>query len=817
MASDDGEASRSAKRRKLEPPDVKKTAKTPFQTLGNAVRGVFGRRKTTTSTSIGGKQPNGNEAESAGLHQNVRIAPLPQELPALDATTIAEDQTVPASTSSASPQVRRGRGRPPKANKARQGKAEKKATTATEVAPLKSVNGSGSQVNGQSFPLEGSTLSDGIRSNGSLIHDISVAPSPEEKNNADAPLSGSARGRSPEAFRDIPKAPENGLVGILTPTKRKRGRPKKSVTFNKDNAQVTAKPLMFEDIPKDVVHNVRNRGPLVLSTGLSPAPVRSDPVQFEGSNATATSPVPDGVDIRRSNGTINHSPASSIPSAGTENFKDFLLRATDEGNRDRMVTVIKSILLDKLCGRSRIPLYGVNDEYRKVHRLVERSVVAGEGNSMLIIGARGSGKTTMVEQVISDLSVDHRDAFHVVRLNGFFHTDDKLALREIWRQLGREMEVDDGNAEKLSNYSDTLASLLALLSHPSELSDSEPERAAKSVVFVLDEFDLFASHPRQTLLYNLFDIAQSRKAPIAVIGLTTKIDVSDSLEKRVKSRFGHRHVHLSLAKSLPAFSEICKRALSITQEDVNRVSTPGEESTIAPMLVEHWTQFIDHLWQTDTILENLLHSIYYRTKSAREFFASCIIAISALSPTTTTHLTGRSLIQDRLAGPESKLHFLAGLSDLDIALLIAAARLDVILDTDTCNFNMAYDEYVSLASRARAQSSSLSSSAATTMASPGAAGSVIVTGARVWGRHVALAAWETLATYELIVPSVGAGGATGASGAAAAGGVSGSGGGAGSRDVARAGRMFRVDVALEEIAPALPGLAAVMVKWCKEI
>lgn len=30
-----------------------------------------------------------------------------------------------------------------------------------------------------------------------------------------------------------------------------------------------------------------------------------------------------------------------------------------------------------------------------------------------------------------------------MRLNGFIHTDDKLALKEIWRQLGREMEVEE--------------------------------------------------------------------------------------------------------------------------------------------------------------------------------------------------------------------------------------------------------------------------------------------------------------------------------------------------------------------------------------
>jgi origin recognition complex subunit 4 len=41
------------------------------------------------------------------------------------------------------------------------------------------------------------------------------------------------------------------------------------------------------------------------------------------------------------------------------------------------------------------------------------------------------------------MAVDHKDEFHVVRLNGFIHTDDKIALKEIWRQLGKEMDVED--------------------------------------------------------------------------------------------------------------------------------------------------------------------------------------------------------------------------------------------------------------------------------------------------------------------------------------------------------------------------------------
>ena len=53
---------------------------------------------------------------------------------------------------------------------------------------------------------------------------------------------------------------------------------------------------------------------------------------------------------------------------------------------------------------------------------------------------------------------------------------------------------------------------------------------------VLEEFDLFCSHHNQTLLYNLFDTAQSKSAPILVIGLTARIDAVEMMEKRVLSR-----------------------------------------------------------------------------------------------------------------------------------------------------------------------------------------------------------------------------------------------------------------------------------------
>lgn len=241
----------------------------------------------------------------------------------------------------------------------------------------------------------------------------------------------------------------------------------------------------------------------------------------------------------------------------------------DIPNIDQHLRSLQRVLLDRCAGRRRIDMFGLQEVYEKARQMVEQTVVAGEGNSMLLIGGRGSGKSTMLENIIDEMSTEHRDEFHVVRLNGFIHTDDKLALKEIWRQLGKEMDVEDDLLGR-TNYADTMASLLALLSHPSEILGTDHGVTSQSIIFIIDEFDLFAAHPRQTLLYNLFDVAQSRKAPIAVLGCTTRLNVVEMLEKRVKSRFSHRYVYLTMPKSLPGFWQVCKQGLLVEKKDAEK-------------------------------------------------------------------------------------------------------------------------------------------------------------------------------------------------------------------------------------------------------
>lgn len=115
---------------------------------------------------------------------------------------------------------------------------------------------------------------------------------------------------------------------------------------------------------------------------------------------------------------------------------------------------------------------------------------------------------------------------------------------------------------------------------------------SQAVIFVIDEFDMFTYHPRQTLLYNLFDVAQARKAPIAVLGCTGKVDVVELLEKRVKSRFSHRYVFLPPARSIPAYWDICRQGLVVEGDDDRGEGLHADLEGFDEFM-EYWSKKID--------------------------------------------------------------------------------------------------------------------------------------------------------------------------------------------------------------------------------
>ncbi|KAH9994123.1 origin recognition complex subunit 4 C-terminus-domain-containing protein [Russula compacta] len=202
--------------------------------------------------------------------------------------------------------------------------------------------------------------------------------------------------------------------------------------------------------------------------------------------------------------------------------------------------------------------------------LLTGTLERGEGNSCLLIGPRGSGKSH-ASLLTPDLLDEALGSFSpqpiVIRLSGHVQHNDRLALREIARQLskqtGRSFDIEAGldvedeielvnDASEVAvplpppSYLPTLISLLPTLAQPT--------------VLVLESFDLFAIHGRQALLYCLLDTVQNCRAGkdsrgIAVIGITTR--------KRVKSRFSGRMFRTAGPGTLDDWISIARNALTV--------------------------------------------------------------------------------------------------------------------------------------------------------------------------------------------------------------------------------------------------------------
>ncbi|KAK9866078.1 hypothetical protein WJX84_011676 [Apatococcus fuscideae] len=168
-----------------------------------------------------------------------------------------------------------------------------------------------------------------------------------------------------------------------------------------------------------------------------------------------------------------------------------------------------------------------------VETLAQTVRTPGANHSLLLIGPRGVGKSLVVERALQQLQQSHNPVgepavLGVVRLSGLVHSEERTAFREAARQLCRAFDCSFSRAASLE---DNLSFMREMM--------QELHRAHKAVVFVLDEFDLFAKGTRQTLLYNLLDAMQATDMQAAVVGMSCRLDVMEMLEKRVRSRFSH--------------------------------------------------------------------------------------------------------------------------------------------------------------------------------------------------------------------------------------------------------------------------------------
>ena len=144
-----------------------------------------------------------------------------------------------------------------------------------------------------------------------------------------------------------------------------------------------------------------------------------------------------------------------------------------------------------------------------------------------------------------------------VYLHGDCVHDDSAAIRQIAHQLHRNSCIEGFSGENSSaprNFAESMAELRVALRRST--ASEHAQSNGRPIVLILDEFDRFATHSRQMLLYNLYNLIHDAASRVAIVGITSCHDAMDHLEKRVKSRFSQRTIFFPPYNSSEDFIQV---------------------------------------------------------------------------------------------------------------------------------------------------------------------------------------------------------------------------------------------------------------------
>ncbi|XP_027364773.1 origin of replication complex subunit 4 [Abrus precatorius] len=338
--------------------------------------------------------------------------------------------------------------------------------------------------------------------------------------------------------------------------------------------------------------------------------------------------------------------------------------------RENHKTKAVNMLRSRICDAKFIYNDSPDSNYSKLKFMISSSVTEACNNSILLLGPRGSGKSAVLELVIQDLMQQYPDSISAIRLNGLLHSDDISAFKEIARQLCMEHQL---LFSKAASFDDNSQFMVAML--------KECGLAHKTVIFVLDEFDLFAQG-KQRLLYSLLDAMQSITSQAVVLGISCRLDADQLLEKRVRSRFSHRKLLF-----LPPSTEDSQRLL------VRILTLPIDSSFPHDYAVE-FNKKVQNII-ADRRFKETFNKYLNFDSSVKHLLRFLFCAVSQID-LQTGFLTQEN-IETAFSSiqRQPKLECLRNCSILELYILVCMKRLEV-KEQSLCNFNSVMKEYKSI-------------------------------------------------------------------------------------------------------------------------
>lgn len=196
------------------------------------------------------------------------------------------------------------------------------------------------------------------------------------------------------------------------------------------------------------------------------------------------------------------------------------------------------------------------------------------------------------------------------------------------------------------------------------------------------------------LLYNLYNLIHDAGSRVAIVGLTSCLDATDHLEKRVKSRFSQRTLRFPPLQRSAHFIQILQHALQLPTKSPPRPAAAAaadadgaggaDNSAQKQQYVKRFNAALKLLLKHATLTKHL-HQMSLVTSDARAYLHLARVALSQL---TLEHpflrveafctSIGGSAVVNTVAGPGGNAERRHGLTAREMTLL-GLNRLELIL------------------------------------------------------------------------------------------------------------------------------------------
>ncbi|VWU52247.1 conserved protein, unknown function [Hepatocystis sp. ex Piliocolobus tephrosceles] len=168
------------------------------------------------------------------------------------------------------------------------------------------------------------------------------------------------------------------------------------------------------------------------------------------------------------------------------------------------------------------------------------------------------------QKIINEIKKEENEERYIytVRISAYLYRDDLQCIKSILTQLYNYINTEDKieNSSLLNDYIIKLEKILIQINNDH-----------KQTLLIIENVEKFSLQNKQNLLYTLFDLLHKKNIFINIICVTNILDITQTLEKRIKSRFTFEMLHILPILNIDEISKLIYKILYVNLDDFHLI------------------------------------------------------------------------------------------------------------------------------------------------------------------------------------------------------------------------------------------------------